>query len=261
LRRRGPAFNRSSLLQLKLHCPGITIEDVRKSDLLAELTDALSDGVSEDLWLLSVGIDNNPWGQCQSLIPNNNNNNNNNNKHIYVRRSTYLISVLIYFKYNEMCFTKIQKFCLTPYDVGRSKISRAAPTSRDFTRPNLRLSSKTVCRGWRGNRPVVSRQVHGGCDKRHSCCPSIMATQMSTTWQTAALFTRLYVKSNEIPLKNRLRRQSQATEVLSLLPWKATVLGEPQQKVEMCLGLQITRFHNKMKHIQHNQRNGFCTCK
>jgi len=38
---------------------------VRKSDLLAELTDVLSDGVSQDLWLLSVGIDNNPWGQHQ----------------------------------------------------------------------------------------------------------------------------------------------------------------------------------------------------
>jgi len=42
---------------------------VRKSDLLAELTDVLSDGVSQDLWLLSVGIDNNPWGQYQPLIP------------------------------------------------------------------------------------------------------------------------------------------------------------------------------------------------
>jgi len=41
---------------------------VRKSDLLAELTDVLSDGVSQDLWLLSVGIDNNPWGQHQPLI-------------------------------------------------------------------------------------------------------------------------------------------------------------------------------------------------
>jgi len=40
----------------------MTIEDVRKSDLLAELTDVMSDGVSQDLWLLSVGIDNNPWG-------------------------------------------------------------------------------------------------------------------------------------------------------------------------------------------------------
>jgi len=31
--------------------------------LLAELTDVLSDGVSQDLWLLSVGIDINPWDQ------------------------------------------------------------------------------------------------------------------------------------------------------------------------------------------------------
>jgi len=44
---------------------------VRKSDLLAELTDVLSDGVFEDLWLLSVGIDNNPWGQYQPLISEN----------------------------------------------------------------------------------------------------------------------------------------------------------------------------------------------
>jgi len=44
------------------------IEDVRKSELLAELTNVLSDGVSQDLWLLSVGIDNNPWGQYQPLI-------------------------------------------------------------------------------------------------------------------------------------------------------------------------------------------------
>jgi len=42
---------------------------VRKSELLAELTNVLSDGVSQDLWLLSVGIDNNPWGQYQPLIP------------------------------------------------------------------------------------------------------------------------------------------------------------------------------------------------
>jgi len=52
-----------------MHCPGITIEDVRKSDLLAELTDILSECVSQDLWLLSYGIDNNPWGQYQPLIP------------------------------------------------------------------------------------------------------------------------------------------------------------------------------------------------
>jgi len=38
---------------------------VKKSDLLAELTDVMSDGVSQDLWILSVGIDNNPWGQYQ----------------------------------------------------------------------------------------------------------------------------------------------------------------------------------------------------
>jgi hypothetical protein len=35
---------RSSLLQRKLHCPGITSEDVRKSGLLAELTGVMSDG-------------------------------------------------------------------------------------------------------------------------------------------------------------------------------------------------------------------------
>jgi hypothetical protein len=32
-----------------LHCPGITSEDARKSDLLAELADVMSDGVSPDL--------------------------------------------------------------------------------------------------------------------------------------------------------------------------------------------------------------------
>jgi len=42
---------------------------VRKSDFLAELTDVLSDGVSQDFWLLSVGIDNNPWGKYHPLIP------------------------------------------------------------------------------------------------------------------------------------------------------------------------------------------------
>ena len=57
LRHRGLTFFRSSLLQLKLHCPGITIEDVRKSDLLADLTDVMSDGVSQDWWILSIGID------------------------------------------------------------------------------------------------------------------------------------------------------------------------------------------------------------
>jgi hypothetical protein len=29
----------------------------------------MSDGVAQDLWILSIGIDNNPWGQCQPLIP------------------------------------------------------------------------------------------------------------------------------------------------------------------------------------------------
>jgi len=38
---------------------------VRKSDLLAELTDVLSDSVSQDLWLLSVVIDYNPWGKYE----------------------------------------------------------------------------------------------------------------------------------------------------------------------------------------------------
>jgi hypothetical protein len=52
-----------------------------------------------------------------------------------------------------------------------------------------------------------------------------------------ALLILSYVKSNKIPLKNQLRRQSQATDVFSVLPWGATVLGEPQQKVEMCFGL------------------------
>ena len=55
--------------RVKLHCPGITSEDVRKSDLPAELTDVMSDGVSQDLWIFSVGIDNNPWGQYQPSIP------------------------------------------------------------------------------------------------------------------------------------------------------------------------------------------------
>ena len=43
---------------------------MRKLDLLAELTDVMSDGVAQDLWL-SVGVDNNPWGQYQPLIPQN----------------------------------------------------------------------------------------------------------------------------------------------------------------------------------------------
>jgi len=37
--------------------------------LLAELTDVMSDDVAQDLWILSIGIDNNPWGQYQPLIP------------------------------------------------------------------------------------------------------------------------------------------------------------------------------------------------
>jgi hypothetical protein len=45
------------------------IKDVRKFDLLAKLTDVLSDSVSQDLWLLSVGIDNKLWGQYQPVIP------------------------------------------------------------------------------------------------------------------------------------------------------------------------------------------------
>jgi hypothetical protein len=44
--------------------------DLRKSDLLAELTDVLSDGVAQDLWMLSIGNDNGPWGQYQPLINN-----------------------------------------------------------------------------------------------------------------------------------------------------------------------------------------------
>jgi len=41
---------------------------VRKSDLLAELTDVLLDGVPHDLLLLSVGIDNKPWGHYQPYL-------------------------------------------------------------------------------------------------------------------------------------------------------------------------------------------------
>jgi hypothetical protein len=33
---------------------------VRKSDLLEELTDVMSDGVAQDLLILFIGIDNNP---------------------------------------------------------------------------------------------------------------------------------------------------------------------------------------------------------
>ena len=36
--------------------------------MLAELTDVMSDGISQDLWLLSVGIDNNPWGQMFEIF-------------------------------------------------------------------------------------------------------------------------------------------------------------------------------------------------
>ena len=68
LRRQELAFIRFSLLQLKIHCPGITSEDVRKSGLLAELTHVMSEGVAQDLWILSIGVDNNPWGQHQPLI-------------------------------------------------------------------------------------------------------------------------------------------------------------------------------------------------
>jgi hypothetical protein len=55
--------------RMELQCPGITSEDVRKSDLLAELTNVMSDGVTQDLWILSIGIDNNPWDLYQPLIP------------------------------------------------------------------------------------------------------------------------------------------------------------------------------------------------
>jgi hypothetical protein len=48
---------------------GITSEDVRKSDLLAELTDVMSEDVIQDLWILSIGLDNNPWDVYQPLIP------------------------------------------------------------------------------------------------------------------------------------------------------------------------------------------------
>jgi hypothetical protein len=37
--------------------------------LLEELTDVMSNGVAEDLWILSIGVNNNPWGQYQPLIP------------------------------------------------------------------------------------------------------------------------------------------------------------------------------------------------
>ena len=42
---------------------------MRKSDLLAELTDVMSDGVAQDLWILSIDVDNNHLGHYQPLIP------------------------------------------------------------------------------------------------------------------------------------------------------------------------------------------------
>ena len=44
-------------------------EDVTKSDLLAELTDVMSDGVTQELWILSIGINNNPQDLYWTLIP------------------------------------------------------------------------------------------------------------------------------------------------------------------------------------------------
>jgi hypothetical protein len=40
--------------------------------LLEELTDVMSDSVAQDLWILSIGVNNNPWGQYQPLFPNKN---------------------------------------------------------------------------------------------------------------------------------------------------------------------------------------------
>jgi len=37
--------------------------------VLAELTDVMSDDVSQDLRILPIGIDNNPWGQYQPFNP------------------------------------------------------------------------------------------------------------------------------------------------------------------------------------------------
>jgi hypothetical protein len=37
--------------------------------LLAELSGVMSDGVTLDLWILSIGVDNNPWDLYQPLIP------------------------------------------------------------------------------------------------------------------------------------------------------------------------------------------------
>jgi len=55
-----------------LRCPGITVENVKKSDLLAKLTDVMSDGVSQDLQLLSIGIDNKPLGPVPAFEEENN---------------------------------------------------------------------------------------------------------------------------------------------------------------------------------------------
>jgi len=41
---------------------------VRKSDFLAELTGVMSDGVAQDLRILSIRINNNPWGQYQLAL-------------------------------------------------------------------------------------------------------------------------------------------------------------------------------------------------
>jgi len=46
----------------------MTSKDVRKSDLLAEMTGVMSDGVGQDLWILSFGIDNNLWSQYQLVL-------------------------------------------------------------------------------------------------------------------------------------------------------------------------------------------------
>jgi len=43
------------------------MEDVRKTGLLAELTDMLSDGVSQDLWLLSLVLPKFYMGQKNGL--------------------------------------------------------------------------------------------------------------------------------------------------------------------------------------------------
>ena len=40
---------------------------MKKSDLLGELTNVMSDGVAQDLWILSIGIDNNPWKTEETL--------------------------------------------------------------------------------------------------------------------------------------------------------------------------------------------------